>query len=389
MSLISVDELKALVNQLAPPCVSLYMPTYQAGAEIQQNPIRFKNLIKQAEYLLQESSVLRHTDILDLLQPALELDTEAFWEHQNQGLAIFLAKDFFRYYRLPIAFTELVTVSDRFHLKPLMPLLAADGHFYVLALSQKQVRLFEGTRYNIQEIELEDVPTNLDSALQYDETAKEGQFRISTSKGGTNNPFQHAGSFHGQGSPDRDDPKADILQFFHLLDQGLQKYLHGQQAPLLLAGVEYLLPLYQEANAYPHLVDTILPIENVGILKPEDLHEQAWSVVQPYYDQVQQTAIDHYYELSGTGKTSTDLKEAVAGAYYGRVDQLFVAVGIQQWGRFNADANEVTIHAEAEPGDEDLLNAAAVQTVLNGGTVFAVEPNHVPDDAPVAAVFRY
>ncbi|HEY9662901.1 MAG TPA: hypothetical protein V6C65_31035 [Allocoleopsis sp.] len=389
MSLISVDELKTLVNQLAPPCVSLYMPTYQAGAEIQQNPIRFKNLIKQAEYLLQESNALRHTDILNLLQPALDLDTEAFWEHQNQGLAIFLAKDFFRYYCLPIAFTELVTVSDRFHLKPLIPLLASDGHFYVLALSQKQVRLFEGTRYDIQEMELEDVPTNLDAALQYDETVKEGQFRISTSKGGTNNPFQHAGSFHGQGSPDRDDPKADILQFFHLLDQGLQKYLHGQQAPLLLAGVEYLLPLYQEANAYPHLVDTILPIENVGVLKPEDLHEQAWSVVQPYYDQIQQTAIDHYYELSGTGKTSTDLKEAVAGAYYGRVDQLFVAVGIQQWGRFNADANEVTIHAEAEPGDEDLLNAAAVQTVLNGGTVFAVEPNHVPDDAPVAVVFRY
>jgi hypothetical protein len=26
---------------------------------------------------------------------------------------------------------------------------------------------------------------------------------------------------------------------------------------------------------------------------------------------------------------------------------------------------------------------------LNGGTVYAVEPEKVPDDAPLAAVFRY
>lgn len=41
-----------------------------------------------------------------------------------------------------------------------------------------------------------------------------------------------------------------------------------------------------------------------------------------------------------------------------------------------------------EPGDEDLLNAAAIQTLLNGGTVYAVEPEQVPDTAPLAAIFR-
>jgi|GEM_PF-5717218 hypothetical protein len=49
----------------------------------------------------------------------------------------------------------------------------------------------------------------------------------------------------------------------------------------------------------------------------------------------------------------------------------------------------VDLHSEAELGDEDLLDAAATHTLLNGGTVYAVEPEKVPDQALLAAVFRY
>ena len=150
-----------------------------------------------------------------------------------------------------------------------------------------------------------------------------------------------------------------------------------------------MLPLYQEANGYQHLVDEIIHTENMGVIKPQELHESAWKLAEPYYTQQKQSAIEHYHELAGTGKASTDLQEAVSAAYYGRVDQLFVAVGLQQWGHFDPQNNQVQIHNEPEPGDEDLLNSAAVQTILNGGTVYAVEPGSVPDDAPLAAIFRY
>lgn len=36
----------------------------------------------------------------------------------------------------------------------------------------------------------------------------------------------------------------------------------------------------------------------------------------------------------------------------------------------------------------DLLDFAAVHTFLNGGTVYAVNPPEMPDDGPVAALFR-
>jgi hypothetical protein len=384
MSLLSIDELKTLVEQPQGLCVSIYMPTYRKGSETQQNPIRFKNMMRAAETQLQE---LNHKDA-SLLQPALDLDDDDFWQHQDEGLALFLAEGYFQYYRLPLKVDELVVVSDRFHLKPLMPLLTGDGEFYILALSQQQVRFFKATRYSVEEVQVEGLPKSIDDALQYDETAKAGQFRISTSKGGTANTMVQAGAFHGQGSPDQDDNRRDISQYFHIIDRALHNFLRDKQAPLVLAGVEYLMPIYQEANNYQHLMEQGI-FENPEILKPEELHAQALPLVEPYFSQSERAAVEYYQEMTSTGKTSTDPKEAIPAAYYGRVEQLFVAVGVQQWGSFDPQAMELQMHADAEPGDEDLLNAAAVQTLLNGGTVYAVEPEKVPNSAPLAAVFRY
>jgi hypothetical protein len=66
-----------------------------------------------------------------------------------------------------------------------------------------------------------------------------------------------------------------------------------------------------------------------------------------------------------------------------------VGTGLQRWGGFDSRDRTVQVHEAAEPGDEDLLDYAAVQTFLNDGTVYAVEPQKVPGSGPLAAVFRY
>jgi hypothetical protein len=326
-----------------------------------------------------------------MLQPVYELDTPEFWQ-QNEGLALFVSFDQgLRYYRLPIEFEELVVVSDRFHIKPLLPLATGDQHFYILALSQKRVGLLRGSPYSVKGIDLEkleSVPKSLDEALQYDEPDEEIQNRISTPRGGTANSFQQAGTFHGQGSPDTDDIKQDILQYFQQIDHGLYELFRGRKAPLVLAAVEYLLPIYREANTYPHLLEEGITGSPDG-LTPEELRQQAWEIVQPYLQQAQQQAIERYQELAVAGQASNKLEEVVSAAYYQRVDCLFVAVGVQQWGLFNPSDGSVQLHSEEETGDEDLLDLAATHTFLNGGTVYAVEPEAVPGGSSIAAIFRY
>jgi hypothetical protein len=395
MYLLSVDELKALMTQRPGWHVSLYLPTHRASAETLQNPIRCKNLRRQAEEHLLAYG-LRPAEVQTMLAPLDDLlGNFMFWQHQSDGLAVFIAQDFCRAYRLPLAFEELAVVNKRFHIKPLLPLLTNDGHFYVLALSQNNVRMFDCTRHHVSEIaltELEDVPTSLAEALQYDEPQRQLQFHTGTT--GTGMPggpggtaMRRAAMYHGQGVG-KDDTKVNIVRYFHLLDKGLQTVLHDEQAPLVLAGVEYLLPLYREANTYAHLMDEGITGNPEG-LRAEELQAQAWRLLEPLFHQGQETAAATYQQYLGTGRASSNLTEIVPAAYYGRVETLFVAIGIQHWGSFNPDTQEIQLHQEAGPDDEDLLDFAALHTFLNSGTVYAVKPEAVPEGAPLAAVYRY
>jgi hypothetical protein len=113
MQVISREEIKILLDQPKQNSISIYMPTHPAGPEVRQDPIRFKNLIKEAEARLIEAGI-EEQNVNQLLKPAHELDNADFWEELGeQGLAIFISQDTFRYYPLPLDFEELVVVSDR------------------------------------------------------------------------------------------------------------------------------------------------------------------------------------------------------------------------------------------------------------------------------------
>jgi len=334
------------------------------------------------------ASGVRTPEARELLEPAETLLHDGlFWQHQSDGLALFVSPEMFHHYRLPFDFEELVVVADRFHIKPLLPLLSGDGRFYVLALSQNEVRLLQGTRYSVSEVGLEDVPESLAEALRWDDPEKRLQWHTQT---GARTDGKRAAIFHGHGVASADDPKDYILRYFHQVDEGLGDLLGGEEAPLVLAGVDYLLPIYKEANSYPHLVDEGIE-GNPEEMSVEELHEHAWAIVHPLFLSAQQEAAARYRQLAGAGseQASSDLKEVVPAAYHGRVDTLFVAVGLQQWGAFDPDTNTVYLHEKAGPEGEDLLDLAAVHTLLNRGTVYAIEPEKVPDEAPLAAALRY
>jgi hypothetical protein len=46
-------------------------------------------------------------------------------------------------------------------------------------------------------------------------------------------------------------------------------------------------------------------------------------------------------------------------------------------------------HETPEPGDQELLDLAAVQTILHGGTVYSCDHIKAPGDDVAAAIFRY
>jgi len=380
MHSLSYAEFHRLSQSASDDSVSIYLPTHVAGPEIQQDPIRLKNLLVEAQGKL-EATGMDSTAAEQLLRPAIaRLDRDRFWRHQSHGLALFLTPDSQAIYRLPLSVESLVVVSDRFHLTPLLPLFFEDRYFYLLALSQNQVRLFQSTRYAISEVTLEDVPTSLAAALQYDDPEEHLQFH---SGGGAG----EAPTYHGQGVGTTDD-KEGIRRFFAKLNAGLHPYLNGETAPLVLAAVDYLHPLYHEANTYPHLMETGVQ-GNPDVMPSDELRQAAWKTVAAHLEQSHQQAVDQYHTLKGTGKASDRLAELVTAAHRGQVDVLFTRAHAHRWGQFEPESGQIEQHEQPHPRDRDLLDVAAVQTFLQGGSVYVLDAAAMPTDAPAAAVYRY
>jgi hypothetical protein len=360
------------------PAISIYMPTHRIG-DIEQDPIGLKNLIREAEGQLVDYG-FSVSDVRDLLEPAQQLLPDShFWQHQADGLSIFLSAEIFRYYRLPYSFQELVVVAERFHVKPLLPLFSEDGVFYILAVSQNQVRLLQCTRYHVWEVTPKGVPESLAEALRYDQPEKQHQFHTTGPGGATIS--------HGHGVS-KDYDKVSILRYFQQVNQGLHEVLSEEHASLLIAAVDYLHPIYREANTYHHLLDEGI-IGNPDGLNEEALQKQAWAIVQPYFERGRAEVLEQYNEAITKELATNDVKQAVLAAYDGRVLILFVATGTQQWGQFDPEHRKIRLYEERRPGVEDLLDFAAVNTLTKGGTVYAVEPEQIPSETPVAALLRY
>jgi hypothetical protein len=378
MDVITRDELKTLLVKARFPAVSFYLPTHRGGAEA--DPIGWRNLLGQADKQLVERG-LAAAQARELLGPARYLlDDAAFWKTQSDGLAFFVCPGVVGAFRLPMTFASQALVGERFHIKPLLPLLASDGRFYVLAVSQNHVRLYQGTAHSLHEVDLKGVPTSLAQALQFHDRDEPLMFHGRPTSGGT-----WGAIFHGQGVG-IDDHKDDLLRYFQAVDRGLHALLREERAPLVLASVEYLWPIYRRANTYAHLVEKGVP-GTPDRLSAQQLHEQAWAVVRPVVEQSRRQAAALFAQLAGTGRTSAELDEVVRSAYWGQVEILFVAVGKEVWGTVSPASGQVTVHAKPEPSDEDLLNLAAVHVLMHGGTVHAVRPDEVPGRGLAAAVF--
>lgn len=380
MNPFSADDLRRLAAPQVFPCVSFYMPTHRA--DTRQDLIRLRNGLREADARLLAAG-LRSPEAAALLTPGhAVLEDSFFWRHADEGLALFLAPGFVRSYALPRAFTERLVIGERFHLKPLWPLLSEAGPFYVLALSQKSVRLWHGTRYALEPVPVEQLPASLTEARLFEPLEHGARLRLAEAAGPG-----HGGNLAFGNMPE--EPfKEELTQFCQRVDAGVREVLHAAPAPLVLAGVDYVLDIYRGVCQYAQLAPGAVA-GNPERLDADELRRRAWEVVAPLYRRETAEAAARFRALRRSARAASALRPILDAAAAGRVEVLFVAQGQVQWGRFDEATGAVHEHAAQEPDDEDLLDRAALQVHLTGGRVYAVPPEVMPEPAPLAAVLRY
>lgn len=389
MNVLFRSELKTLMDRAGDgPCVSIYMPTHRGGPETRQDPIRFRNLLGDAEDQLKGVGV-RDGDAKAILEPAQQFLRQGPWREMSDGLAAFSRDGFFRAYRLAGAFAEFLAVGPHWHIKPLVPLFSSDQQFYLLSLSLDHVRLYQCSRHTVVEVDLPaQMPRSLAEALRFDVDEDHLQWHTQTAyHSGKLRP----GVFHGHGIGNDDSTKKrKVNEFVHRVDRGVESVLADERAPLILAGVEYLCATYRDATSYANLFDEWIA-GNPDLLRPEHLQEKGWALLAPRLQAAQDRSADLCRQALAHDRGGNRIEDVVPAAWNGRVDTLFVPLDRQRWGRFDPAGGDqpVVLHEERRNGDVDLLDLAAAHTLLNDGQVYAVPHEQMPDRQPILATYRY
>lgn len=375
-----------LIKEKDDLCISIYMPTRAAASsEVKKMPIQLKNLLNSVKKELQEKQNMGTRDIDELLKPAINLiGDRVFWQNQKEGLAVFINLKQFYYFRLNSELPEKATVSQHFNIIPLIPEVMFNDIYYVLALSRNQNRIFRCTKESAKKTDIEGVPESLKEISKYDENEKTLQSHSYGSEG-------RKVIFHGSGDIGAE-KREELLQYFRQIDRGLTKYLNQisqkHKFPLIVMCVKDLFPLYREVNSYAYLLEKNIE-GNPDESTPDSINRSTCNIVSDYFRDQQLGGITRiYHDLKGTGKTSIQLEDIVSTSYFSRVEHLLIKKNVSQWGDFNAEENKVHL-AEEGNGQYDLYNFAATNTISNGGQVYVLEEDQMPDGEDIIAMYRF
>jgi release factor family 3 len=371
-----------LLTPHGPPCLSLYQPTHRHHPDREQDPIRFRNLTRAIEHeLLQKYS---KPEVGSLLQPFHALaEDRSFWNRVLDGLAVLSAPGMFRFYRLQRPVGELAVVAESFHTKPLMRIVQSADRYQILGLNRQEIRLYEGNRDAVDEVELDArVPRTITAALG--EELTDAHLVVAPRATGAGRiPIR-------QGSGTRsDEVHNDTERFFRAVDRAvLECHSKSADLPLILAALPQYHTLFRRISHNPALTAEGIDI-HPDALAGDALRERAWQIMAPRYLQRLQGLVEQFAAAKAKGAAEDDLVRVAEGASARRIATLLIDADRHIRGRLDSVTGRVELADAGDPLTDDLLDDLGELVLKTGGQVVVVPAERMPVKTGVAAIYRY
>lgn len=289
----------------------------------------------------------------------------------------------FRVYRLQRPVAELVIVADSFHTKPLMRTFQSAGRYQVLGLNRREIKLFEGNRDALDEIEpAPGVPRTITEALG--EELTEPHLTVSTYGSGPTGPAMH----HGQGAK-KDEVDLDTERFFRAVDRAVVEH-HSRPSglPLLLAALPEHHNLFHEVSHNPFLMTEGIDI-HPDALPIDALRDRAWRAVEPHYLARLAGLVEEFAVARSKALGADELAQVAEAAVVGRLATLLIEADRQIPGRIDAATGRIEFDDLAHPEVDDLLDDLGELVLKMGGQVVVVPAERMPTQTGAAAIYRF
>jgi hypothetical protein len=375
-----LEEINAVTEG---PFVSLYMPTHRNHPENAQDPIRFKNLLKELESSLLQK--YQEEEAEELMKPFANLQDDAkFWNTTMDGVAVLAAKNYFEVIDLPITVKEIVVVADSFHTKPLRKFLQSVEFYHVLGVSLHHIKMFIGNRNSLLEMKIrKDVPQTIEEALGDELT---DPHLTAGNYGGTGLNATHM--YHGHGSK-KDEVDLDAERFFRVIaDKVGEHYSKPSGLPLILAALPEHHNLFQSVNKNEHLMENGVQI-NPMELPIEKLKALSWEVMEPAYIARIKEMVETYGQEKAHDKGSDQPSDIAKAAFEGRVESILLEADRVIGGKINPENGNIEKGEIENPEVDDLLDDIGELVTKMGGRVKVIPAEYMPTDSGIAAVYRY
>jgi hypothetical protein len=346
------------------PCVTILMPTHRTAPANQQDPLRLKMLLDQAtNRLLSEFSrrdIERLLGRLDQLAGSLDL------RYVQDGLALFANQDIGRAVVLPFSVKERVMIDETFATRELVYALNHLARYWVLALSEKPTRLYEGVHTNLTEVTQEGFPM-----------VHEGPGGAAPLPGG----------YGIRKSAHRDERHR---QFFRQVDNALKPFLADDPLPLVLIGIGRYQAFFRELTAHASAI--------VGVVSgshdrtpAHELAKLAWPLVEYNVAARRQEALGELQKAVSEKRFVATVGEVWRLAHEGRGALLLVEEGFHYPALLDESGTHlVPVDDPTTPGAMDDAVDEIVETVMDKrGNVVFLPNGQLADYQRIALILRY
>ncbi len=383
MEKFKLDDLKDLAGVNEDNLISIYLPTFKKGYEVNQSRIHLKNLLKEAEEKLVNKGMNKR-DADNFIEPGLKLlDETLFWQNQDKSLALFISEKDYKYYKLPIDVEPAVVNANVYYLRPLLQLVTSYRDFNILTLSQDEIKLYKCNQYNIEEISVPEIDELVEDYIPIVELNRE-----------SNSPKGAASSGVGPGmhgyNEISDVERNDIIKHLKNIDKEVTRVLRDEKNPLIIYSVDYIYPIYRDLSSYNNILDDFIKGSPLGVNKT-DIHAKAVEIFNKEIDENYKKEIERYERVKNSSRdlSLSHIEDLVKEAYKGSMGTLFLSQEAVEWGKFDKDNFTIEIMDKEADGAIELLDYAGMKTLENGGKVHVATWDELPEKSPSAGILRY
>jgi hypothetical protein len=193
--------------------------------------------------------------------------------------------------------------------------------------------------------------------------------------------------YHGHGDRDEEKLEEDLRHWLGRVAERVGECARDLAAPRVLATTAEQSALYRAARRDPLLLPETVA-GNPDRITDAELAGRARTLVDAALERRRHEALDRWRELLGGRRASGDPATVLRLAAQGRVQALFLPPLAELWGTWDSTADRLELHAQRRPGDEELLERAAHDTLARGGEVHEVDDPAALGGAPLGALLQ-